>query len=63
MFYAEKEYSGVVKEMKDNIAIETLISEGHVSLSAPVDFVDKSLLPYSGREVKVVVTVEIKDVI
>jgi hypothetical protein len=41
--YKEERYSGRVYEAKDNMVVETRTGEDSVSLSAPINFVDKML--------------------
>jgi len=54
------EYSGKVCEAKDNMTIETRTGKNSVALYAPVDFVDKMLGDFTGQEIEVSITIEIK---
>lgn len=63
--FKTKEYSGVVKEMKDNCVVEYPAKDDgkngikSVVVEAPIDFVDKMLLDHVGQDVTIKVTVEI----
>jgi hypothetical protein len=63
--YKQKEYSGVVKEMKENCIVEYPAKDdgengiSSVVIEAPIDFVDKMLQEYTGQNVTIKVTVEI----
>lgn len=63
--FKTKEYSGVVKEMKENCVVEYPAEDDgkngikSVVIVAPIDFVDKMLLEHVGQDVTIKVTVEI----
>jgi hypothetical protein len=63
--YKQKEYSGVVKEMKENCVVEYPAKDDgengirSVVIEAPIDFVDAMLQDYAGQDVTIKVTVEI----
>ena len=58
--YKEEKYSGRVYEAKDNMVVETRTGKNSVSLSAPIDFVDKVLKDFVDQEVKVTITVQVE---
>ncbi len=60
--YKEERYSGRVYEAKDNMVVETRTGEDSVSLSAPINFVDKMLKDYVNEEVKITISVKIEKV-
>ena len=60
--YKEEKYSGRVYEAKDNMVVETRTGEDSVSLSAPINFVDKMLRDYVNEEVKITISVKIEKV-
>jgi hypothetical protein len=60
--YKEERYSGRVYEAKDNMVVETRTGEDSVSLSAPINFVDKMLRDYVNEEVKITISVKIEKV-
>ena len=53
-------FSGRVYEAKDNMVIETRTGEYSVSLSAPIDFVDKMLKDYVNEEVTIKISIKIE---
>jgi hypothetical protein len=63
--YKQKEYSGVIKEMKENCIVEYPAKDDgkngirSVVIVAPIDFVDSMLQEYAGQDVTIKVTVEI----
>lgn len=63
--FKTKEYSGIVKEMKENCAVEYPAKDDgkngirSVVIEAPIDFVDNMLQEYTGQNVTIKVTVEI----
>ena len=63
--FKTKEYSGIVKEMKDNCIVEYPAKDDGINgirsvvIVAPIDFVDKILQDYVGQDVTIKVTVEI----
>lgn len=63
--FKTKEYSGIVKEMKDNCIIEYPAKDNgkngikSVVVVAPIDFVDSMLQDHIGKDVTIKVTVEI----
>lgn len=62
--FKTKEYSGKVKEMKDNCVVEYPGKERQdgirsVVIEAPIDFVDAMLQDHLGQDVTIKVTVEI----
>lgn len=60
--YKEERYSGRIYEAKDNMVVETRTGEDSVSLSAPINFVDKMLRDYVNEEVKITISVKIEKV-
>ena len=60
--YKEERYSGRVYEAKDNMVVETRTGDDSVSLSAPINFVDKMLRDYVNEEVKITISVKIEKV-
>ncbi len=58
--FQETEYIGRVYEAKDNMVVETRTGKNSVSLSAPIDFVDKVLKDFVDQEVKVTITVQVE---
>ena len=58
--FQETEYIGRVYEAKDNMVVETRTGKNSVSLSAPIDFVDKVLKDFVNQEVKVTITVQVE---
>ena len=56
----ETEYIGRIYEAKDNMVVETRTGKNSVSLSAPIDFVDKVLKDFVNQEVKVTITVQVE---
>ena len=58
--FQETEYIGRVYEAKDNMVVETRTGKNSVSLSAPIDFVDKVLKDFVNQEVKVIITVQVE---
>lgn len=58
--FQETEYIGRIYEAKDNIVVETRTGKNSVSLSAPIDFVDKVLKDFVNQEVKVTITVQVE---
>jgi hypothetical protein len=63
--FKTKEYSGIVKEMKENCVVEYPAKDDGVNgirsvvIVAPIDFVDKMLQEHVGQDVTIKVTVEI----
>lgn len=63
--FKTKEYSGVVKEMKENCVVEYPAKDDGVNgirsvvIVAPIDFVDSMLKDYVEQDVTIKVTVEI----
>lgn len=63
--FKTKEYSGIVKEMKENCIIEYPAKDNgkngikSVVVVAPIDFIDSMLQDYIGKDVTIKVTVEI----
>lgn len=63
--FKTKEYSGIVKEMKDNCIVEYPAKDNgkngikSVVVVAPIDFVDSMLQDHIGKDVTIKVTVEI----
>ena len=57
--FQETEYIGRIYEAKDNMVVETRTGKNSVSLSAPIDFVDKVLKDFVDQEVKVTITVQV----
>lgn len=58
--FQETEYIGRIFEAKDNMVVETRTGKNSVSLSAPIDFVDKVLKDFVNQEVKVTITVQVE---
>lgn len=58
--FKETEYIGRIYEAKDNMVVETRTGKNSVSLSAPIDFVDKVLNDFVNQEVKVTITVQVE---
>lgn len=58
--FQETEYIGRIFEAKDNMVVETRTGKNSVSLSAPIDFVDKVLKDFVDQEVKVTITVQVE---
>lgn len=58
--FQETEYIGRIYEAKDNMVVETRTGKNSVSLSAPIDFVDKVLKDFVNQEVKVTITVQVE---
>jgi hypothetical protein len=58
--FKETEYIGRIYEAKDNMVVETRTGKNSVSLSAPIDFVDKVLKDFVNQEVKVTITVQVE---
>jgi len=58
--FQETEYIGRIYEAKDNMVVETRTGKNSVSLSAPIDFVDKVLKDFVDQEVKVTITVQVE---
>jgi len=58
--FKETEYIGRIYEAKDNMVVETRTGKNSVSLSAPIDFVDKVLKDFVDQEVKVTITVQVE---
>ena len=58
--FQETEYIGRIYEAKDNIVVETRTGKNSVSLSAPIDFVDKVLKDFVNQEVKVTITIQVE---
>lgn len=58
--FQETEYIGRIFEVKDNMVVETRTGKNSVSLSAPIDFVDKVLKDFVNQEVKVTITVQVE---
>ena len=58
--FQETEYIGRVYEAKDNMVVETRTGKNSVSLSAPIDFVDKVLKDFVNQEVKVTITIQVE---
>ena len=58
--YKEEKYSGRVYEAKDNMVVEIRTGEDSVSLSAPIDFVDKMLKDYVNEEVTIKISIKIE---
>ena len=58
--FQETEYIGRIYEAKDNMVVETRTGKNSVSLSAPIDFVDKVLKDFVNQEVKVIITVQVE---
>ena len=58
--FQETEYIGRVYEAKDNMVVETRTGKNSVSLSAPIDFVDKVLKDFVDQEVRVTITVQVE---
>lgn len=56
----ETEYIGRIYEAKDNMVVETRTGKNSVSLSAPIDFVDKVLKDFVNQEVKVTITIQVE---
>jgi hypothetical protein len=56
-----KGFGGRIYEAKDNFVIETKISEGHVSLQNPSDFIEKALAEFNGKEVEVEISIKISE--
>lgn len=63
--FKTKEYSGIVKEMKENCVVEYPAKDDgrngikSVVVVAPIDFVDAMLQDHVGQDVTIKVTVEI----
>lgn len=63
--FKTKEYSGIVKEMKDNCIVEYPAKDNgkngikSVVVVAPIDFVDSMLQDHIGKDVTIKVTIEI----
>ena len=58
--FQETEYIGRIYEAKDNMVVETRTGKNSVSLSAPIDFVDKVLKDFVNQEVKVTITIQVE---
>lgn len=58
--FQETEYIGRIYEAKDNMVVETRTGENSVSLSAPINFVDKVLKDFVNQEVKVTITIQVE---
>ena len=58
--FQETEYIGRIYEAKDNMVVETRTGKNSISLSAPIDFVDKVLKDFVNQEVKVTITVQVE---
>ena len=58
--FQETEYIGRIYEAKDNMVVETRTGKNSVSLSAPIDFVDKVLKDFVDQEVKVTITIQVE---
>jgi len=58
--FQETEYIGRVYEAKDNMVVETRTGKNSVSLSAPIDFVDKVLKDFVNQEVKITISINIE---
>ena len=58
--FKETEYIGRIYEAKDNMVVETRTGKNSVSLSAPIDFVDKVLKDFVDQEVRVTITVQVE---
>jgi len=57
-----KEYQGRVFEAKDNFLIETVNGENSVRLNNPSNFVDEKLAEFTGKNIKVEITINIVEI-